>query len=52
MRGALGKLAGVKDIDIAAGTRDFSVSYDAAQVDVPKMLAALAAAGESAKVKP
>lgn len=51
VRGALDKVAGVTGVDVQAGQRDMKVRYRAAEVDLQQILAALAAAGESATAK-
>lgn len=49
MRGALGKLEGISNVDIKVDVKEFSVSYEKDKVDPTKILAALEAAGEPAK---
>jgi len=52
VRGALGKVDGISQIDIKADDKDFTVHYDAAKIKPADMVAKLVAAGESgAKVK-
>ncbi len=51
MRGALEKMPGVHSAEVEPGKVDIKVAYDPAMTDVPKLLAGLQAAGESAKVK-
>jgi len=52
VRGALGKVDGISQIDIKAGDMDFTVHYDPAKVKLADMVAKLVAAGEAgAKVK-
>lgn len=52
MRGALGKVDGVSQIDIKAGDPDFTVHYDPAKIKPTDLAAKLVAAGEAgAKVK-
>ena len=51
MRGALKPLPGISKVDITAGEKAFSVEYDPKKVDVDKILAALEASGEKAKLK-
>jgi len=52
VRGALAKVAGVGEIAIKAGDKDFTVHYDSKQVKPEAIVAALVAAGEKgAKVK-
>ncbi len=51
MRGALKKVAGFKDADIAIDKPEITVRYDPDATSVDKVLAGLAAAGEKAKTK-
>ncbi len=49
MRSALKKLDGISFVEIQQGNKDFTVGYDSSKVDVDRMLAVLAGAGEPAK---
>ncbi|QDU65332.1 hypothetical protein Pla86_03970 [Planctomycetes bacterium Pla86] len=49
MRGALEPLAGVGDIDVLPGRKEFWVAFDPEQVDLATLLSSLEAAGEPAK---
>ncbi len=52
MRGALGKVDGISQIDIKSGDKDFTVHYDAKKIKPADMVAKLVAAGKAgAKVK-
>lgn len=51
MRGAVEKMPGVADCDVAAGKSDIKVSYDPSKTNVEQLLAGLKAAGQSAKAK-
>lgn len=52
MRGALGKVDGIGQIQIKAGDPDFTVAFDSKKIDPPAIAAKLVAAGETgAKVK-
>jgi hypothetical protein len=52
VRGALGKVDGIGQIDIEVGDPDFTVHYDSKKIAPPAIVARLVAAGETgAKVK-
>ncbi len=51
MRGAL-KIAGVAEVDVAPGSKVFSVTYDPKQITTDRMLESLKKAGEEATLLP
>lgn len=50
MRGALKPLEGIQSIEIAAGKKEFSVTYDPSKVTVDRLIEALKKRGEEATV--
>jgi copper chaperone CopZ len=52
VRGALEPLAGVKQVQIKVGVKDFSVVYDAAKVQPAAIAKAVEDAGEGVDVQP